>query len=162
MKKVLTIIVMVAALQLAVVSATYAAPPAWGGGGVHHPVMYGETLSSIGRMYNASPQCIADANGLWDPNVIFAGTVLYIPAGCPPFPVHGHGGWAPVNYPCYPGGGYQNCNVNCTVNCNSWGPSYPSHPPVPTPYYGYDYTGYYYGHGQNQYSHTCGYYNNCW
>jgi LysM repeat protein len=164
MKKVLTIIVMVAALQLAVVSATYAAPPAWGGGGAYHHVMYGETLSSIGRMYNAAPHCIADANGLWDPNVIYAGTVLFVPASCPPYPAYGHPGnpgWTPINAPCY-GGSWQHCNVNCTVNCSGGGYYPPSHPPVATPYYGYDYTGYYYGHGHNQYSHTCGYYNNCW
>ncbi len=158
MKKVLTIVVLAAALQLAVVSATYAAPPAWGPncGGAYHCVEYGETLNSIGRMYNALPQCIADANGIWNPDLIFAGTVLYIPATCPPF----HGFHAPVN--CGPGCGvgyYPPQQQPCYSGCGNY---YPQHPPVPTPYYGYDYTGYYYGHGNNNYSYTCGYNNNCW
>lgn len=173
MKKVLTIIVLVAALQLAVVSATYAAPPAWGGGGgAYHHVMYGDTLTNIGRMYNAAPQCIADANGLWDPNLIFAGTVLYVPAHCPPFPHHGHGGYYPVNYPGYGhGGGWSKCTVNCSWG-GGWGGGWGDncggpcgggyHPPKPMPYSGYDYTGYYYGRGHQQYSHSCGYNNNCW
>jgi hypothetical protein len=170
MKKVLTIIVLVAALQLAVVSATYAAPPAWGGGGgAYHHVMYGDTLTNIGRMYNAAPHCIAEANGLWDPNLIFAGTVLYIPAHCPPFHKYGHGGhggYKPVHYPGYGHGGWSKCTVNCWGG--GWGDKCGSpcgggyHPPKPTPYSGYDYTGYYYGRGHQKYGYSCGYYNNCW
>lgn len=174
MKKILTVIVLVAALQLLLVSASYAAPPAWGGGGTYHHVMYGETLHSIGRMYDAHPRCLADANGLWDPNVIYAGQVLYIPSGCPGYPWQAmypphHG----VNYPgsgcCQP----QPCNPCVQPRpkpCNPCQPTPPpckdgcgwQHPPVATPYYGYDYTGYYYGQGNNRYSHTCGYNNNCW
>lgn len=188
MKKVLTIVVLAAALQLAVVSATYAAPPAggqnWGSnwgpncGGAYHCVEYGETLNSIGRMYNALPQCIADANGIWNPDLIFAGTVLYIPATCPPFhqPVNcGPGcGWGQPQ-PCGPGCNVNvNVNVDCGSGCNAnWRPTTPQQPcgdwgcgntwnPRPTPFYGYDYTGYYYGRGDDRYSHTCGYNNNCW
>lgn len=182
MKKILTVIALVAALQLLLVSASYAAPPAWGGGGTYHQVMYGETLHSIGRMYNAHPRCLAEANGLWDPNVIYAGQVLYIPSGCPGYPWQAL--YPPTN-PCNPCGGYQPpqpCNP-----CDGYHPPHPvhpveppcgdgcgwqkppcndgcgwQHPPVGTPYYGYDYTGYYYGQGNNRYSHTCGYNNNCW
>lgn len=161
MKKVLTIIILVVALQLAVVSATYAAPPAWGGGNYHH-VMFGETLHSIGRMYNAAPQCLADANGIWDPNLIFAGEVLYIPTSCPPYPWNSGGHFPPPRpmppkFPGYQPTGSWNCTI---INCN-WN-SGQVHKPRPTPFYGYDYTGYYYGQGQDRYSHTCGFNNNCW
>ena len=160
MKKLVTIIVLVAAVQLVLVSATYAAPPAWGGGeGTHHKVYWGETLHSIGRTYDAQPQCIAHANGLWDPNVIYAGQVLYVPASCPPYPWH-------AMYPPQP------CHYDCGYPVPEQ-PIYHPKPPHPMPnpcntgcydqgYYGYDYTGYYYGNGQGRYSHTCGYNNNCW
>ncbi len=82
MKKILTIIFVVAALQLVLVSATYAAPAAWGDdGGAYHTVRYGETLYSIGRAYGVNPHRIAEANGLYNPNYIYAGQVLYIPKG---------------------------------------------------------------------------------
>ena len=155
MKKVLTIVMLAAALQLAVVSATYAAPPAWGGpncGGAHHCVEYGETLNSIGRMYNALPQCIADANGIWNPDLIFAGTVIYIPATCPPY--HGYHRPGNCGYDC--GVSYHPPKKPCYSGCGNY------HKPVQMPHYGYDYTGYYYGHGKQKYSHTCGYNNNCW
>ncbi|MCG3209354.1 MAG: hypothetical protein FOGNACKC_02978 [Anaerolineae bacterium] len=161
MKKIFTVIILVAALQLLLVSASYAAPPAWGGGGAYHKVMYGETLYSIGRLYNVHPNCIAEANGLWNPNVIYAGEVLYVPSNCGSYPWYGH---RPVNYPgqcwndCYSGCGYDNCQPvrypdNCWDNCGWSGKSHS---------YGYDYTGYYYSYGYQRYSHTCGYYNNCW
>ena len=174
MKKLVTIIVLVAAVQLVLVSATYAAPPAWGGNGSgncsgqYHCVQWGETLHSIGRTYNANPRCLAQANGLWDPNVIYAGQVLYIPASCPPYP------WDAM-YPPNP------CQYDCGYNPRPEQPIYHPKPyPQPNPcnsgcydqgcnsgcynqgYYGYDYTGYYYGNGNDRYSHTCGYYNNCW
>ena len=160
MKKLVTIIVLVAAVQLVLVSATYAAPPAWGGGqGTHHKVYYGETLHSIGRTYDASPYCISQANGLWDPNVIYAGQVLYIPASCPPYP------WHAIHHP-------QPCHYDCGYHPKPEQPIYHPKPhPMPHPchtgcydkgYYGYDYTGYYYGHGKERYSYTCGYHNNCW
>lgn len=173
MKKIFTVIILVAALQLLLVSASYAAPPAWGGGGAYHRVMYGDTLYSIGRMYNAHPNCIAEANGLWNPNVIYAGQVLYVPANCGSYPWWGH---RPVNYP---GHGWDNCNTNCNWNnCNTGCGGYYHRPvkcnycgggyyPQPHQNYGYDYTGYYYEYSSykyssNRYSHTCGYYNNCW
>ncbi len=82
MKKVLSLILVVVALQLSLVSATYAAPAAWGNeGGMYHTVRYGETLYSIGRHYGVSPHKIARVNGLHNPNYIYAGQVLYIPSG---------------------------------------------------------------------------------
>ncbi len=68
------VVVLVAALFAADVSAA-AGLPAW------HTVARGETLSSIGRLYNVSPWAIASANRLVNPNRIYAGQALYIPAG---------------------------------------------------------------------------------
>lgn len=56
------------------------------GHGQVHWVRYGETLYSIGRLYNRSPQCLAHANGLVNPNFIRAGQRLVIPARCGPYP----------------------------------------------------------------------------
>ena len=73
------IILSVVALSLVFVTPVAAAPadcaPGW------HWVVRGETLYSIGRLYNVSPWAIASANGLADPNRIYAGQRLYIPAG---------------------------------------------------------------------------------
>ena len=151
MKKFLPIIGLVILLTLFVAPAASAAPPAWGGdcGGAHHCVKYGETLYSIGRMYNKAPYYLAQVNGLHNPNRIYAGQILYIPADGPPYPWNARG--------CYGDCGYPG-----------------KHPPKPTPYYGhggydrghgYDYTGYYYESYQpnyQRYSHTCGYYGNCY
>lgn len=107
-------------------------------GGTYHKVRYGETLYSIGRKYNASPHHIAKVNGLYNPNYIYAGQVLYIPAGSQ-YPGYGHG------YKHHKGSQYD--------SGYGYGHGYN---------YGYDYTGYYYSHGQQRYSYTCGYYYNCW
>ena len=71
-------------LLLAPVTTVAAAPttsslPTW------HYVTRGETLYSIGRLYNVHPHAIAQANGLANPNRIYAGQRLYIPAG-PSYP----------------------------------------------------------------------------
>jgi LysM repeat protein len=39
----------------------------------------GEWLYCIGRAYNASPQAVIEANGLWWPYIIFPGQQLVIP-----------------------------------------------------------------------------------
>jgi len=61
---------------------TYTPTP---GAVVYHYVRYGETLASIGRLYGVSPYAIARANGLANPNCIYAGQVLLIPT-CYPCP----------------------------------------------------------------------------
>ena len=58
-----------------------AAPAALASGGNYHKVHYGETLYSIGRAYGVNPHRIADANDLYNPDYIYAGQVLYVPAG---------------------------------------------------------------------------------
>jgi len=75
---------LVLATSLAVVAPVDAAPvatsaPTW------HRVAWGETLFSIGRLYNVSPWAIASANRLANPNQIYAGQWLHIPAG-PSYP----------------------------------------------------------------------------
>ncbi len=69
----------VLALSLALVGPAFAAPqryglPTW------HLVYPGETLFSIGRLYGVNPWEIASANNLPDPDKIYAGQYLYIPA----------------------------------------------------------------------------------
>ena len=114
MKRILTIVLMVVALQLLAVSAIYAAPPAQGdttqqggyGGGTYYTVQWGDTLFSIGRMFGVYPYYIAEVNGLQNPHYIYAGQVLYIPPG---------GGWSG-------GCGQQGCG-----GCNPQPCQYPSH-----------------------------------
>jgi LysM repeat protein len=46
---------------------------------VYHTVQYGETLTSIAHKYGVSVYSIAQANGLYNLNLIYAGQVLLIP-----------------------------------------------------------------------------------
>ena len=78
MRKVISILAIVLILGLLTTTVGYAAPPAYGP--VYHYVRYGETLFSIGRLYGVNPYAIAHANGLPNPNRIYAGQVLLIPA----------------------------------------------------------------------------------
>jgi LysM repeat protein len=50
---------------------------------VSHTVMAGEHLASIAQRYGVSWTSIAEANGITDPNTIYAGQVLTIPNGNP-------------------------------------------------------------------------------
>jgi LysM repeat protein len=89
MKKIFLVLSLVLLLQLALVPASQAAPPQ-SGGYAFHVVRYGETLSSIAYRYGTSVHAIAKANGIVNPNLIFAGTVLKIPAYSP-YPPPGYG-----------------------------------------------------------------------
>jgi hypothetical protein len=208
MKKVLTIVIAVVALQLVLVSASYAQ------GNTYHKVRYGETLFSIGRTYNVHPYHIAQVNGLHNPNIIYAGQVLYIPSGSSyPWPCGGGNncggwdncggggcgwqhsnwrdgcgnncGWQDSNWQqgcgnncgwqdsnwrhdgCGNNCGWQDsnwqqgCGNNCGWQGSGWGNKCGQNDCYDS-YYGYDYTGYYYGNQHKRYSHTCGYYSNCW
>jgi LysM repeat protein len=80
--------VFVLGLVLTTVAPVAAAPaelPTW------HYVARGETLYSIGRLYNVSPSAIAQANGLLNPHRIYVGQRLYVPAG-PAYPWPGECG----------------------------------------------------------------------
>jgi len=77
MRKIMIILAAVLILGLLTASVSYAAPPTYGP--TYHYVRYGETLSSIGRLYGVNAYAIARANGLPNPNRIYAGQVLLIP-----------------------------------------------------------------------------------
>lgn len=55
----------------------------------YYVVRYGDTLSSIAVRFGVSTWALARANGIWNPNYIYAGQVLYIPcSGCwYPYPI---------------------------------------------------------------------------
>jgi len=81
--KILPIIAVLVLVQMMFVSPSAAAPPA--SGSDYYVVQDGDTLFSIGWLYGVNPYAIAEANGLYNPNYIYAGQVLYIPAcggGC--------------------------------------------------------------------------------
>jgi LysM repeat protein len=69
------IVVLLWAATPVTVDAAVDSLPAW------HTVARGETLFSIGRLYGVSPWAIATANRLVNPNRIYVGQALYIPAG---------------------------------------------------------------------------------
>jgi len=69
---------------------------------VTHTVQQGETLSSIARRYGTTWQVIANANGLQNPNQIYVGQKLTIPAG---------GGTS---------GGTSGCRLRHTVQQGEW------------------------------------------
>ena len=54
-----------------------------------HVVKPGETLYSIARYYGVDPMAIANANGMVNPNMIYAGQTLTIPGGSA-MPVYGY------------------------------------------------------------------------
>jgi putative chitinase len=66
--------------RLCIPGGGYVPPPC----GVVHLVRWGETLYSIARRYGTCVQAIVRANGLWNPNYIWAGQRLYIPCGADP------------------------------------------------------------------------------
>jgi hypothetical protein len=179
MKKLLPVIGLVILLMLFVAPAASAAPPAWGGdwdgncGGQYHCVTWGETLYSIGRMYNKHPMFLAQVNGLQNPHRIFAGQVLFIPADGPAYPWNvgncwgdgcsGNRNWS---NDCWGDGcsGNRNWHDNCGGNVCP-GERWPWPADGVTHRSGYDFTGYYYEGFQpeyKRYSYTCGYYGNCY
>ena len=42
----------------------------------NHVVRYGQTLSGIAAYYGTTTSCLAQVNGIWNPNLIFVGQVL--------------------------------------------------------------------------------------
>ena len=97
-KKAMLLVVCLLVAQLLIGATTAAAaPPACGP--IYHYVRYGETLSSIGRLYGVNPYAIARANGLANPNYIYAGQTLLVPT-C----------YYSCYYPCY-------CSYPCYTSC---------------------------------------------
>jgi LysM repeat protein len=108
-----SIFILVLVVVLLALTVSMAAAKGDMSGGVYHTVSYGETLYSIGRYYGVSPYAIAQANNLYNPNYIYAGQVLYVPAG---------GGYpGQPGYPGYPscggqGGMYHTVHYGETVS----------------------------------------------
>ncbi|MCC6613838.1 MAG: LysM peptidoglycan-binding domain-containing protein [Anaerolineae bacterium] len=55
---------------------SYPTPPVWAG---YYYVRYGDTMLGISRYFGVSPWAIAQANGIYNLNLIYAGQVLRIP-----------------------------------------------------------------------------------
>lgn len=109
-----------------------------------HYVRFGETLFSIGRLYNVDPYAIAHVNGLSDPNYVKGGTMLYIPSG-PPYPGDHY-----KHYDGYYGGhydGYYDGHYD-----GHYAGYYDGHYDG---YYGGHYDGYYDGHYGGHYDGRC-------
>jgi LysM repeat protein len=106
----MVVLAIVMALTLALGATSAGAQPMWGGPWYH--VRYGDTLTGIAAMYGTSYWEIARANGIWNPNLIYAGQSLFIPPYMPgPYPgmgggYPGMGGGYPGMYPGMGGGGY--------------------------------------------------------
>jgi len=82
-QKVLIVLLLALVMTLGLTTTTQAAPaeaPA-ASNGVYHTVRWGETLSGIAVRYGTTVQAIMQANPqIWNPNLIFAGQVLFIPS----------------------------------------------------------------------------------
>lgn len=59
----------------------YNPPPNYGS--TYYTVRYGDSLGSIARRYNTTIWAIAQANGIYNANFIYAGQVLVIPPAVP-------------------------------------------------------------------------------
>jgi len=81
-----TIVLVIVTLVLLVGVVPVSAVPQ--GGSVVHVVQRGETLYSIARRYGVNMWTIASANGIINPNRIYAGQRLVIPQGRPVATVH--------------------------------------------------------------------------
>jgi LysM repeat protein len=66
--------------RLSLVPQNAAPAPAPASGSTTHTVAAGQTLSSIAQRYGTTVRAIQDANGITDPNRVYAGRVLTIPS----------------------------------------------------------------------------------
>jgi hypothetical protein len=80
-KKWIAVFVLLILLLITAVSTTKAAP-ASAYDGFYHTVRYGEYLSLIAQRYGVSAQAILNANPhITNPNLIYYGTLIFIPTG---------------------------------------------------------------------------------
>jgi LysM repeat protein len=77
MRRILYALLIVLALVL-FTQATSGTALAWSPSS-YHTVIPGETLSSIAMRYGVSTWSLANANGMWNPNLVYAGQFLVIP-----------------------------------------------------------------------------------
>jgi len=85
MKKLVLVAVLVMLVLVMVAPTASAAPPASGGYWYH--VNYGDTLAGISWYTGVPMQAIINANGIVNPNWIYAGQYLWIPVVSPgPYP----------------------------------------------------------------------------
>ncbi len=99
-------ILFAAAIVFALLLLTHAGTgTALAAGPAYHVVRPGQTLTSIAGMYGVSSWTLASANSLWNPNLIYVGQVLVIPAGG-----YCYSCYRPAPYP-YP---------RPTYGCNYW------------------------------------------
>jgi N-acetylmuramoyl-L-alanine amidase len=81
------IVLFVVVLSLVVTPVAFAAPaPQYPTCGYWYQVQWGQTLYSISRATGVRAAAIAQANGLANPNYIYAGQSLWIPCSAPPPP----------------------------------------------------------------------------
>jgi LysM repeat protein len=98
MKKVSLGLLIAAALALLAVQLGWATPTVWAAPSSHrliHIVRWGENLYRIARYYGTTVEAIAAANGIANPNRIYAGQRLVIPDATRPSP---GGFWYTVRY----------------------------------------------------------------
>ena len=99
MKRIMVVLAVVMVLTLALGVTSAGAQPMWG---PWYHVHKGDTLIGIAMKFHTSPWAIAQANGIHNPNLIYAGQMLFIPSRM--------GGWGGGMYPggwgggMYPGG----------------------------------------------------------
>jgi len=93
------IVLFVVMLSLVVAPTAFAAPASqYSQGGYWYQVRWGDTLSSISRYTGVSTWAIAQANGLANPNYVYAGQWLWIPCQTPPPPPPRCGYWYTVRW----------------------------------------------------------------
>ena len=81
------IVLFVVMLSLVLAPTALAAPASpYAQCGYWYQARWGDTLSSIARYTGVSPWAIAQANGLVNPNYIYAGQWLWIQCSAPPPP----------------------------------------------------------------------------
>ncbi len=94
--------VMVVLLAFLMAPVASAAPSRWQSCGYWYQVHWGDTLNAIARRTGVSVWAIMQANGLANPNTLYAGQWLWIPCTAPPPPPPPRhrvcGYWYPVRF----------------------------------------------------------------
>jgi len=94
----------VTAFVLAVLLTAAHPSPVSAAGPAYYVVRHGDTLFAIAARYGMSSWTVARANGIWNPNYIYAGQVLvipYNPGPYPPYPCPGCPYPKPIPGPIY-------------------------------------------------------------